>query len=372
MDISPAFPPVAAGVTTYARARLRLGIASVGTIVVASVGLLATGAAHDYLPDSRSWAITDVAWLCLVVALYIAAAAPFDVLGGSVLPRRYGRFAPASYAAAWLRGVVVHGGCLVVCASVLLAAGRWAGDIAVVVASLLLVVALIGLQLPIAALIAGLRTSGDLVRASDASFVGGIVGLPGRERIVVPAAWDGRITRVQMARRSAVRQSGSRTRGLLVATSFNTCGLALILVTTSASGSSVAGLTTLALWMTLWSFLGLLVLPSLSRPAVIAADRAALAHGVERRDLERALEMLDAWQEDEPRRDRLVETIFHPVPSLDRRRAALTGEQNPTLPLPWHTARMALLLSWAGLGLLSRAVHCNCGRPELWAIFPGD
>lgn len=32
----------------------------------------------------------------------------------------------------------------------------------------------------------------------------------------------------------------------------------------------------------------------------------------------------------------------------------------------------AVFLSWAGMGLLSRAVHCNSGRPELWALLPCD
>ena len=51
--------------TTCARARLRLGIASVGTLVVLSAGLLVLGVPDDVLPDSTSWALTDVAWLVL-------------------------------------------------------------------------------------------------------------------------------------------------------------------------------------------------------------------------------------------------------------------------------------------------------------------
>ena len=81
---------------------------------------------------------------------------------------------------------------------------------------------------------------------------------------------------------------------------------------------------------------------------------------------------LDAAQEDEPRRGRLVETVFHPVPSLERRVDAIVGGNGRELPQPWNTARTALFLSWASLGLLSRAVHCNCGRPALWVLFPGD
>ena len=51
---------------------------------------------------------------------------------------------------------------------------------------------------------------------------------------------------------------------------------------------------------------------------------------------------------------------------------AIVAGAGPELPQPWNTARTALFLSWASLGLLSRAVHCNCGRPALWVLFPGD
>ena len=66
---------------TYARARLRLGITSVGTLVVLSAGLLVLGVPGGVLPNSTSWAPTDVGWLALLVALYAALSAPFDLLG---------------------------------------------------------------------------------------------------------------------------------------------------------------------------------------------------------------------------------------------------------------------------------------------------
>ena len=213
---------------------------------------------------------------------------------------------------------------------------------------------------------------GDRLRADDPSFVGGVVGLPGRDRVMLADSWDAETARVQSIRREAVRRSGSRALGAGIGLAFNLAGIALALALTSASADSIAGLATLSLWMTLWSFVGLLVLPTLSRGAVFAADRAAVTAGVEAGEVARVLGLLDAAQEDEPRRSRLVETVFHPVPSLERRLALLGGRDAPGLPRPWNTARSALLLSWAGLGLLSRAVHCNCGRPALWVMLPGD
>jgi hypothetical protein len=359
--------------TTYARARLRLGIASVGTLVVLSAGLLALGVPGDVLPDSTSWALTDVAWLVLLVGLYVALSAPFDLLGGLTLPRRYGRPVPAEgFPRAWARGVAAHGSCLIGVALVLLAAGRAAGDGAALAAALVLIVGLLAGQVSLAGLVGGVRRDGDGLSAPDPSFVGGIVGLPGLERTMLSAAWDEETARVQLVRREAVRRSSARTLGVVAAAVFDLVGLGVVLIATPATATSVSGMATLSLWMTLWSFLGLLVLPSLSRRAVVAADRSAVSSGTDPGDLIRVLQRLDAEQEDEPRRGRLVETVFHPVPSLDGRISALAAERGPELPQPWSTARTALFLSWASLGLLSRAVHCNCGRPALWVLFPGD
>lgn len=240
------------------------------------------------------------------------------------------------------------------------------------VVALLLALSLTAAQLQLALLVGGIQREGDRLRASDPSFVGGIVGLPVLDRALLSAAWDDETAEVERVRRETVRRSGSRACGVALALGFDLAGLALVLSATSASAVSVAGIATLSLWATLWSFLGLIVLPSLSRRAVGAADLAAVRDGVDPLDLVVALRKLDALQEDEPRRSRLVETVFHPVPSLGRRVAAVERGTGPELPQPWHTARTALFLSWTSLGLLSRAVHCNCGRPALWVLFPGD
>jgi hypothetical protein len=359
--------------TTYARARLRLGIASVGTLVVLSAVLLVLDVPDDLLPDSMSWAVSDVAWLVLLVGLYVGLSAPFDLLGGLVLPRRYGRPVVAEgFVRMWARGAAVHGLCLLVVALVLLAAGRAGGDGAALAAALVLMAGLLAAQVRLAGLVGGVRRDGDGLSASDPSFVGGIVGLPGRGRTILSAAWDGETAGVQLVRREALRRSGARTLGVVAAALFDLVGLGVVLFATPAAVTSVAGIATVSLWMTVWSFLGLLVLPSLSRRAVIAADRSAVSRGIDPADLTAVLRRLDAEQEDEPRRGRLVETVFHPVPSLEGRIAALAARRGPELPQPWNTARTALFLSWASLGLLSRAVHCNCGRPALWVLFPGD
>ena len=148
--------------TTYARARLRLGIASVGTLVVLSAVLLVLDVPDDLLPDSMSWAVSDVAWLVLLVGLYVGLSAPFDLLGGLVLPRRYGRSVVAEgFVRMWARGAAVHGLCLLVVALVLLAAGRAGGDGAALAAALVLMAGLLAAQVRLAGLVGGVRRDGD-------------------------------------------------------------------------------------------------------------------------------------------------------------------------------------------------------------------
>ncbi|HBV65852.1 MAG TPA: hypothetical protein DEF45_22850 [Rhodopirellula sp.] len=135
-----------------------------------------------------------------------------------------------------------------------------------------------------------------------------------------------------------------------------------------AGVTSVAELTMTCLGFTLWSFLGLLTLPTLSRQAAFAIDNQGVARGVPSASLTRSLCIIDQQQDDEQERPRIIETIFHPVPSVGRRH----DRGKASTPIAWHVARTALFLSWACMGLLVRAVHCNVGRPELWVMYPTD
>jgi hypothetical protein len=119
-----------------------------------------------------------------------------------------------------------------------------------------------------------------------------------------------------------------------------------------------------ACWMTLWSFLGLLVLPSLGRASVFAADRAVASMNLDPSGWIRRLPTMTG----EDGNDRpWVETIFYPIPSAARRMDSLGSPVRG--PVFGDLARSQLFYSLAGLTLLGRAVHCNVGRPALW-VFP--
>jgi hypothetical protein len=58
------------------------------------------------------------------------------------------------------------------------------------------------------------------------------------------------------------------------------------------------------------------------------------------------------------------------VPTPSQRVVRLTDPE--TAAPPYRITRMALFLGWAQLSWLSRAVHCNIGRSDLWVLMPGD
>ncbi len=368
---------------TYARARLRLGITAVGTFVVLAAGALVLHAPARILDGVGGTAGADAVALAAVMGLAALVALPYDVLGGFVLPRRHGRPhpAPTRFLAGWARGVAVLLGVSVASGTLLLAAGRAGGRPAALVAFLALTALLLVLQEPLARLVGGLRrvrgARGVIVlEGDDPGFSGGFAGP--RAIPVLPARWERllepRALALLLERRAAIRASGAWSRGLALALAWNGLGFGLASFLPGAGVSAVSELVTTALGFTLWTFLGLLLLPTPSRRATVAADARVVADEGSRAALAAAVETLDALQDDEPERAPGVEAVFHPVPSVRNRLRSLAGARGPRArgPGAWHVARTALYLSHAGLSLLPRAVHCNAGRPELWVYLPAD
>ena len=381
---------------SYARARLFLGIGGVGTMVVLAGAVLALELPHRLLGDVTPSMAGSVLGLAAALAVYLVVSLPFDLAGGYVLPRYFGRPSPllGQFWAGWARGAAVHAATMLVSLTLLLAAGRTGGRTLVLLTLVALMGGLLLLQEWLARLTGHLRRTPidltiarDLVQGwglqvppvvslahTDPAFVGGVVGLPGCERIVLPAGWHtglpAEAIAVQLARRVGVMRTGSRLRGVALAMIWNVVGFGLASYGPGAGVTSAASLVATVAGFTLWSFIGLLLLPTASRPGVMAADTFARAVGVPEPWLGRTAHLIDRLQDDEPERSRLVETVFHPIPSVNNRLAHRPARQDRWGA--WQGARVALFLSWAGGGLLARAVHCNAGRPELWVLLPGD
>lgn len=348
---------------TYARARLWVGITGVGTWVLLSLaGILGQ---WGFRWQSHSAALDLALWLLAFTVLQ----APLDWLGGAYLPGRFGR--QRTSFAAWLRGSLAMGVLWWLGAFGLFWVGQRFGLggalLAMVGWMLLLVLGQEWLARLVSRLVpSGVHDNAVLVSAKDPGFSGGWAGLGPTLRLWMPAHWPAELREVQIVRRQGVLHTGARTRGLLVAIAFNLAGLTVSYSLTPGAGFASSGeYLHLVFGFTLWSFLGLLTLPSVTRSAVRLADHHAARHGVA---WQHAAQALDRLQDDEPARSPWIERIFHPVPSLHSRLASSA----PPSWGAWQAARLALYLGAAVPGLLARSVHCNAGRPELWVFYPAD
>jgi uncharacterized protein YbjT (DUF2867 family) len=387
-----AAPPPSDVAPGYGRARLWLGMSGVGTFVVlASAGLLFEMPAR-LLPDVGDTLARQITGLLLFVAAYAALHLPFDIFGGYLLPRWYRREHPPlpAFLLGLARGVAVHSAVLAAIASGLLLAGRAGGVAGVVVAAAGIVLLLLRGRVAVASAEAPLELTPStpaladeaaqpvtltyMAESDDEGFTGAIVGVLRPRLLLVPMRWrkalDPDAFAGAMRRRQQAIETGGWWRGRLVAIGFTIAGVALAAtIVGNERLASAEGIVSLSLLFTLWSFLGLLVLPTPSRRGVADVDRSMLAAGCSRAALERTIRQLDDLQDRERERPPVIETIFHPVPSVESR---LRGPHTSGIRGAWDAARTAVYLSGAGLGLLGRAVHCNCGRPSLWAFLPID
>jgi hypothetical protein len=384
---------------SFARRRLLLGITGVGGSVLLSLVWLAallTGVVR--VPND--WPIASaplgapVNATLLVLMVFFAHATLFSVvefIGGAIAVRERPSF--VRWFIAWLRGVTVQ---VVVLASVAFTAALAAsqlgvfGLLAVIFGASIVLVAAQGL---VAKLVSSLRTEtadeavGALalehgvrnsavrvVHARDEAFVGGWIGVQA-PTLWIPARWTAPEHRdllaVQFARRHTQFTSGARRRGLIRAALWPVTGVALFAPLLPWSPADAAFWLALPAISTLWTFVAVLLLPSLSRPVVYNADAAA-AQRVGGAKVVTAIRQLDAWQDDEPERSPGVEFIFHPVPSRANRERALARTHRKTFGGAHQQTRLTLFTSLSAFGLLGRVVHCNIGRPDLWAVYPGD
>ena len=350
---------------TYARCRLILGMANVGFwVCLSSLALSLDWPSHLFATQSLT-GFKLLTALAPFLAGYIILQAPFDMLGGVVLPILFRRLGESmdDYIISWLRGVFVQTVIFLAIAWSWLSFPTFLRELMVGWMTILLL-----LQLPLAWIVGVfyLRSS-NAWKSLDDAFTGGVVGFPGMQSVIFATGRGPRVRAIDERRRRHLQKMGLANAGIVIAVTFNLIGF--LLISTVTNSSSVAGLVEMVLWFTIWSFLGLLILPSLSRPAVYTADYVLYAKGMARDEFVSYVQG-DPSQAGEETRSSWVERIFHPVPSVSNR-VARWGRL-PRWSGGWHAARYALFLSWAGLSLINRAVHCNVGKPNVWVMPPCD
>lgn len=379
----------------YAQARLWLGISCVGATTLLAAYLLIIKFPSSTLNTNVNWSVRDLIEISGLFVAWTVFLIPFDIYGGRLIPQSFRQPQFQTSLTSWLKGITLQGAIFVSTATMFLSVGREFGVLGTMVLLLTLQLFYLCTQpLLLQSLTRGLREfeaqalnsiklqlndygyqSPQLLVADhgDQGFTGGIVGLPGREQIVIPRVWISRLSNAELAaitaRRIEACRSGSRSLGLMIAIAWNTVGFCFATFLPGAGVQSVAELAATCLGFTIWTFLGLLILPTFSRNSTLAIDRRVASRGVPQEILQNAFRVIHQLQSEANSRSRSVETIFYPVPSLQNRLGADAAKSSWGA---WHVARNMLFLSWAGMGFLSRAVHCNCGRPELWVMLPTD
>ena len=378
---------------SYAKSRLFLGMTTVGTIVLLSTGILSLRIHEQFNSYMLDNIVAQVGILSLIFIFAFICLFPFDVLGGFLIPKRYsnleGKF--EQWLIPYIKGIAVQfiayvmiGVVLInlVQYSILLATLGFVGLTAVIlqirnwVISKKLITntnqdarfksaienAKLWLQIPYEV---------HTVSRADKGFTGGIIGIGRSSKILIPEKWlsfDTDVLATIIARRAIAISSYSHTTSIVLAFICNATGFLLANLLTQSPIGSLGWLLEFLCWFNIWTFLSLLVLPTFSRMASASVDRDLVALNVPSEAILNSTEMMNALQDNERSRSTIIETIFHPIPSVNRRLA-----RPPIFQVrAWQIARTSLFLSGAGLSLLTRAVHCNVGRPDLWLLLPSD
>ncbi len=353
--------------TALANQRLRLGIANVGCwVLAASGGLFCLLLGRTRTLDSR--------WYLLIAFGSVAVQALFDFIGATLLiPAPKPTW--AEFFREWLPASLGHTLVLAVIGALSYASFVFTGGYASAV--------FIGMSGQVLGRRFFLRSIGGVTtveaaqdqtgilsaNAADPAFTGGVVGFGACATSVWPVRWRENLSAAELAAESLRRnwqiKHGMPGRALLVVLAWNVLGASLGSFALRLAGRPPAeALFGYACWMTLWAFGSLLILPSLSRKIVFAADRAVVDAGHDPRSW---IAHFPSLVGEDGGSNAAIQTIFYPVPSARMRLLHL--EKATVGFIPGNLARSNLYYSWSTFTMLGRAVHCNVGRPALW-IFP--
>ncbi|MCP4885199.1 MAG: hypothetical protein GY904_01090, partial [Planctomycetaceae bacterium] len=328
----------------YARSRLILGMVTVGTIVVLSVLVLSTGCFGISVERFGRADLQQVWLIPTALAAFFLLLVPFDFLGGFVLPKRFARSQQtfADWSKRYLPGVIQQWLVYSIVATLLaVLAASYGVAMAVVFTALVMLVMVVIRDLGMShQQVDELKNSPTLQKAirsvegwgisvnrisiadhRDSGFTGGIVGFGKWSTIVIPRRWlafEAERLATAIARRALAIQSGSYTIGIVASSGFNLVGFALSMAAGSGEVGSLIWLLTSMCWFTIWSFAGLLLLPTISRNASLKIDRRLASQGVSKRLIIASANELDQLQDGEPSRTAIIEAVFHPIPSVEK------------------------------------------------------
>ena len=378
---------------TYARSRLILGMSTVGTVVVGCLAVLGFELYRNFETVILESVVSQAIAVAIILAIVFGALLPFDILGGFILPTKFSKSNTRleRWFIAYLLGVTTQFFSYIVL-GVLIVNLASCNPVIGTLGFAVLSIIVLGIRntlinwktKPYKSLDSDLREAEELAKSwlpvsnqiqivdrEDIGYTGGIIGFGRRSKILIPRRWLSfgvDVLATIIARRQIAISSYAHTIGILLALVCNIGGFLCANLLSSSPVNSLAWLIEFISWFNLWTFFSLLILPTFSRSASSLVDDRLVSLKVPKTLVIHAAEAMNGLQDNERSRSRLIETIFHPIPSVERR-----SRERPFLPLKtWQVARSSLFISWAGLSLLARAVHCNVGRPDLWLLLPSD
>lgn len=376
--------------SSYPAARLKIGMSQVGMVVILCAAFILLNIEQWIVSLFVGAGIHESLSLPVFFCFFALVALPLDILGGWYIPQKHGMSSGATflkYLSGYIRGALVQLGFYSLTAIAAYWSIQWIGLPGFLMTVMITLVFLIVNTRLLGAMVSGLRYTGQdvilrgrarivEVMSENTSFSGGISGLPGKETIVLPTKWKNlrgeRISQLLLKRRSLAITTGAYARGLILAVSWVVSGAILGLLAGLSLDSSAALIMRAIEVSTIWTFLGLLILPTISRNAVRLIDIKMLEEGYDIDELRDFAATSDGFVAGEYSRSPVVETIFHPLPSTQFRFVSADKSGSQPKGGCWNPVRQMLFYSWAGMNLLSRSVHCNAGMPDLWVHLPTD
>ena len=113
----------------------------------------------------------------------------------------------------------------------------------------------------------------------------------------------------------------------------------------------------------LTSFVCILILPKFSQQGILNTDTKMKALNTSY--FEENLDIFEQHQDKNITREKVIESIFYPVPSVNSR---INNTKKFTVGLP-NISRITIFLFSSNLSIIFKGVHGNAGKPENW-IFP--
>lgn len=367
---------------SYGDARRILGISYLGFIALI-LGTLLFGD-NLYIAMAPFDGLSDTQYTLSFLFAWFLLSFPFDLLGGYVLPVKYGRSIEGflSWLGKWARGAGVQFIYFALNAWALLGIadllGLWGAAGWVAIQMILLG----NLQVWMARAVAHFpdkpeNDRGRLVlylENSDKAFTGGIGGLPGNEVLVMPTYWREKFSektlKLLLSRRHGAILSKGHGRGFLLAFLWN---ILVFLLAGYLGGLEVSTFESLFMTFVYFSLLSLLSLFGplvwLSRKAVYEIDRWVYYKGADADVLRESFSQTNQLR-DLPDEKRALAGITQPVPTSEERLKNMQTQAD--LKGGWHSAYLSVFLSWSGNNLFARALPLIAGRPELWVLLPCD